>query len=523
MLTEKENIVFSFSPWAIQNWNDLWEDFGNRLLEALSAARIPFDGSWKKAAKDSGKWLESRGLGQVAQTAAAFFGGDKLYNAAFGALSRWLRYDGARISAIREKLQNRRLVVLFDDLDRCAPELIPQLLLSLRELLDLPALVLRAGKRQNLAMSPRTTALIQAKWQPSQETASPRRHYRRTKFLLILLIFFLPQSARPTASDRAPIMEALGWVRSAPADAVQFDYVMTARVRLLFFWAGKDDVGGGFIRRGFSKNDPRQELLQVLFGSDPAKAPKAINRWGAGTEVVRHREIPSTPAKGDDVVSSAFFGFMKSSTGKSVSEMQQELKNEKDHGEHQFTGILSRVDAGHAISLTVPLASEIDYNLHQYAEAEPVMLEKLSSSERPARILENPAGCMRAGEFLGTVSELLESALQNHGGPLSLCYVYDAQVNTLKIEHSSAVPKLAVKVKTAKGAMLADRTYQDLLETDFVSENHATGKRVPFTILVGTKGEQRGVPIQIRYQPNWWFQVVLNLLPKSAPQVQPTH
>jgi hypothetical protein len=338
--------------------------------------------------------------------------------------------------------------------------------------------------------------------------------------ILVFLLVLIPQSARPTASDRAPIVEALGWVRSAPADAVQFDYVMTARVRLLFFWAGKDDVGGGFIRRGFSKNDPRQELLQVLFGSDPAKAPRAINRWGAGTEVVRHKEAPSTLAKSDDVVSSAFFGFMKSSNGKSVSEMQQELKKEKDHGEHQFTGILSRVDAGHAISLTVPLSSEIDYNLHQYAEAEPVMLEKLSTSERPTRVLDNPAGCMRAGEFLGTVSELLDSALQNHGAPLSLCYVYDAQVNTLTIEHAAAVPKLAVKVKTAKGEMLADRTYEDILETDFVSENHATGRRVNFTILVGTKGDQRGVPVQIRYQPNWWFQVVLNLLPKTVAQGQ---
>jgi len=372
-------------------------------------------------------------------------------------------------------------------------------------------------------MSPRTTELVQVNWRSSQETASPRRRFRRAKFLLVLLFVFIPQSARPTGSDRAPIVEALGWVRNAPADAVQFDYVMTARVRLLFFWAGKDDVGGGFIRRGFSKNDPRQELLQVLFGSDPAKAPKAINRWGAGTEVIRHKEAPSTPANGDDVVSSAFFGFMKSSTGKSVSEMQQELKNEKDHGEHQFTGILSRVDAGHAISLTVPLASQIDYNLHQYAEAEPVMLEKLSSSQRPARVLENPAGCMRAGEFLGTVSELLDSALQNHGGPLSLCYVYDAQVNTLTLEHTASLPKLAVRVKTAKGAMLADRTYEELLETDFVTVNHATGRRVNFTILVGTKGDQRSVPVQIRYQPNWWFQVVLNLLPKPVAQSQPTH
>jgi hypothetical protein len=353
-----------------------------------------------------------------------------------------------------------------------------------------------------------------------QASPSPVRKGHRAWLILALLFVLFPVSAKPTAPDRAPIREALGWVRSAPAGAVEFDYVMTARVRLIFFWTGKDDVGGGFIRRGVSKDDPRQELLQILFGSDPAKAPRAINRWGAGTEVVWHKEAPTTAAKGDDVVSSAFFGFMKSSKGKSVSEMQEELKREKDHGEHQFTGILSRVDPGHAISLTVPLASEVDYTLHQYAEAEPVMLEKLSSSERPARVLENPAGCARAGEFLGTVAELLDSALQNHGAPLSLCYVYDAQVNTLKIEHAASVPKLVVKVKTAKGEMLADRTYEDLLETDFVSEHQATGKRVYFTIYTGTKGDLRGVPVQIRYQPNWWFQVVLNLLPKPAPQLQ---
>jgi hypothetical protein len=388
---------------------------------------------------------------------------------------------------------------------------------------DFSALVLRAGNGQTFTMSPGTTELVQVNRRPSPEAASPRRHYRRAKFLLILLIIFLPPTARPTDSDRAPIVEALGWVRNAPVDPLQFDYVMTARVRLLFFWAGKDDVGGGFIRRGFSKNDPRQELLQVLFGSDPAKAPRAINRWGAGTEVIRHKEAPSTPANGDDVVSSAFFGFMKSSTGKSVSEMQEELKKEKDHGEHLFTGILSRVDAGHAISLTVPMSSEIDYNLHQYAQAEPIMLEKLSSSERPPRVLENSGGCTRAGEFLGTVSELLDSALENHGGPRSLCYLYDAQVNILTIEHAVAVPKLAVRVKTSKGAMLADRTYEDLLETDFLTANQATGRKVYFSILVGSKGDQRGVPVQIRYQPNWWFQVVLNLLPKLSPQLQPPH
>jgi len=36
-----------------------------------------------------------------------------------------------------------------------------------------------------------------------------------------------------------------------------------------------------------------------------------------------------------------------------------------------------------------------------------------------------------------------------------------------------------------------------------------------FDIVLGTDGSMRGAPIQITYQPNWWFQVVLNLVPDS--------
>jgi KAP family P-loop domain len=138
MLREKGSVVFTFSPWAIQNWNDLWESFGSDLSEALDTAGIQIDHSWMKMLKGSTKWLESTGVQQLAESAAGYLGKEKLYNAAFGAVSRWLKYDGGQVRAIREKLGGQRLVVLIDDLDRCAPELIPQLLLSLRELLDLP-------------------------------------------------------------------------------------------------------------------------------------------------------------------------------------------------------------------------------------------------------------------------------------------------------------------------------------------------------------------------------------------------
>jgi hypothetical protein len=354
----------------------------------------------------------------------------------------------------------------------------------------------------------------------AQKSPSPVSGANRLWIVFALFALLIAQSARTSAPDRSPIMEALAWVRSAPRDVVEFDYVMTARIRLLFFWVGKDDVGGGYIRRGVSKDDPRQELFQVLFGSDPAKAPRSINRWGAGTEVVRHNDPAIDHPNRDDVVASVFFGFMKSSRGKSVSEMQAELKKEKDQGEHQFTGILSRVEAGRAISLVVPLASNEDYNLHQYAEAEPLMLEKLSSSDRPVRILDNASGCLRAGEFLGTVSQLTDAAMESPKVPMSRCYVYDAQVNTLTLERIEPIRKLDVKVNSAKGGTLTEKTYQDLLEANFVSSHQATGKRVYFTILVGTQGALRGVPVQIRYQPNWWFQVVLNLLPKTTPPEQ---
>lgn len=336
----------------------------------------------------------------------------------------------------------------------------------------------------------------------------------RLRFAIAISSLFLPQSATTVTSDRTPIVEALAWIRNPPVNVAQFDYVMTARVRLLFFWVGKDDVGGGYIRRGVSNVDSREEFLQVLFGSDPAKAPRAINRWGAGTEVVWHKDPLPGAAGNDDVVASAFFGFMKSSKGKSVSEMQEELKKEKARGEHQFTGILSRVESNRAISLVVPLSSNEDYNLHQYAETEPLILDKLSGSDHPPRVLDTAAGCPRSGEFLGAVAQLVDTAVQNRWAPQSLCYVYDAQVHTLTLEHVVPLTKFDTKVNSAKGGTLTERTYDDLLQADFVSTHQATGKKVNFTILLGTRDSLRGVPVQIRYQPNWWFQVVLNLLPK---------
>jgi hypothetical protein len=114
------------------------------------------------------------------------------------------------------------------------------------------------------------------------------------------------------------------------------------------------------------------------------------------------------------------------------------------------------------------------------------------------------------------VSALVDQALAKHTAPFSRCYIYDAQVNTLTLDRVEPVQELSVHVNAAKGGTLLERNYRNLLEAEFTSEHQLTKKRVHFSIVLGTEGTLRGVPVEIRYQPNWWFQVVLNLRPAES-------
>jgi len=311
----------------------------------------------------------------------------------------------------------------------------------------------------------------------------------------------------PDTSDQAAIQEAASWIGDEDKVDTEYHYVMTCKLRLLLFWAGRDDVGGGYVRIGRAAGDDRQQMIQILFGSDPAKAPLAINRWGGGTEVVRSSDSTQPAA-------SAFFGFMKSSKGQSVLAMRSELSKEQANGAHLFEGIISRVDNGRALSTTVPYTSSKDFDLHQYAEAEKATLQQLQNN--PSR-LDGAArqACPRAGEFLSTTLQLIDDAVAGRATPVSLCYIYNARhyTATLLSVHPVAEKKVHVALRGSGGAL--DRTYRHLKEAHFAVAGEETGTQSLFDILVGTEGNLHGAPIQITYEPNWWFQVILNLAPDS--------
>jgi KAP family P-loop domain len=138
MLEEQESIVLWFNPWASQSFDDLMNEFGDRLLETLSAKGLAVESPMKRLFRKAEQKLEGGAASVLAGGAADAFHVEKLYSGSVAVVSDWLRLDGPQVQKLREQLKERRIVVLIDDLDRCAPLLLPKLLLSLRELLDIP-------------------------------------------------------------------------------------------------------------------------------------------------------------------------------------------------------------------------------------------------------------------------------------------------------------------------------------------------------------------------------------------------
>jgi len=294
----------------------------------------------------------------------------------------------------------------------------------------------------------------------------------------------------------------------------QFDYTMTARVRLLLFWVGKDDVGGGYIRRGSLPRDPASDVIELLIGSDPAKAPRAINRWGAASEIV-HR----TSGSGHDAESSIFFGFMKVSNGASAAEMEKELAREKRGGSFLFSAIINQGERNFDFAKVVPFSSDTDFTIHQFDQAKSMVFDRLLGSE--GRLKEIAASqvqaCGRHEGFLESVAELVDYSMGSREPPSSVCYFYNGVRHQLTLAQVTRVPSETVRLTLRNEPHEYVQTYHDLVLARFENFNQTTKQRTGFELLLGTTGNLRGVPVQIRYQPNWWFQAVLNLITPESP------
>jgi hypothetical protein len=96
--------------------------------------------------------------------------------------------------------------------------------------------------------------------------------------------------------------------------------------------------------------------------------------------------------------------------------------------------------------------------------------------------------------------------------PISLCYIYNAHHYTATLLSVRPVAEKSVHVTWRGKGESFNRSYHHLKEARIEVAGQESGTKSSFGILIGTDGSLRGAPIQITYQPNWWFQIILNLV-----------
>jgi hypothetical protein len=299
------------------------------------------------------------------------------------------------------------------------------------------------------------------------------------------------------AQSQSSFERAVEWTLGPSRNLAEYQYIMTARIRPLFFWIGADDVGGGYIRTSTLSTDESVRLIEVVFGSDPAKAPRKINHWGAATEAMNGRQ-------------SAFFGFMKTDKAGSANDADAEIQRQKKLGKYAFEAIISTVEPVRAFSRVVPLLSDTDFSLHQLEDAKRLIAQRLEEGRSVRQLNLSDERCQEGRGFLQAVEQLIGKALEGNREPSSLCFVYNARTYTIRLERKSRVSSKQIRVNRKNGPKI-ERTYRDLIQAEFTVIKQESKQRTTFELLAGTTGVLRGVPVQITHQPRWWFQVILNL------------
>jgi hypothetical protein len=274
--------------------------------------------------------------------------------------------------------------------------------------------------------------------------------------------------------------------RALPVVAVHH-YRVLARVRPLLVWISRDNVGDGRIT--WRNAGAGSMGLELLIGSDPARAPRRINRWGYLAEQV---------VGGQTTV----LGVMTQSTERSIEDGENGIRVQSGSGTHLFKAIRSTIADGRTSAGVTTLRVQHDVT---YRDVESLLAMVPPGGDAPTPTVVLPAGT-RPG-FLSAVAELMHQSIERRRASTTeprvagVRYVYNALFHQLELR----------SVESLATSQIGGRTFYDVLRGRFETVNEATGDRTRFEITYGASGELTAVPIHLVYQPRWWFRVELFL------------
>ena len=258
-------------------------------------------------------------------------------------------------------------------------------------------------------------------------------------------------------------------------------YQMSAAIRPLLFWLGDKDVGGA--RIVWRRDGDGRRGYEFLLGSDPDRTPRRINRWG----FVREEGTPSDATQ---------VGVMRKTDEKSIEEAHSRVGFE---GEYVFKAIRTKVAAGKARSENTVWRVENDLTYYDLPE-----LLRLVEGGPPTPPKVNEAWLPPGTKpgFLFAVADLVDRAVAAATrAPRELLRDVETRFNFNAVVYDLKLRSTAwVESKEYGG-----RRYERLVRIDFESYNPKLRTTERFTLACGTEGELRGIPVYVRYQPNWWF------------------
>lgn len=150
-------LVLSMSAWAATREGDVIAQFYKLLAETLRSERVELPPR-QRAKATAAKFRRLGFLARLGRVGAEEFApvppvvtkvATEALSGLASAASSWVAIGRKDLEAIAALLQERRVVVFIDDLDRADPKVVPKTLLALRELLDWPgfSFVLAFDKR----------------------------------------------------------------------------------------------------------------------------------------------------------------------------------------------------------------------------------------------------------------------------------------------------------------------------------------------------------------------------------------
>lgn len=319
------------------------------------------------------------------------------------------------------------------------------------------------------------------------------------------------------------ILFGVGSGLAQPSDPLQelvLRYEMRGEVRLLLFWVGKDDVGGGTIAiRGSRAGSERSEEVEVCFGSNPDRVPGKVNRWGYGVEKAYWRNVRSDAE--EVLTRTSFEGLIRHSEEGSLSEVTDSSRKEQSEQLFWYDAIRTVVERTQAVSEVRYFSDSSDFDFRK-PEAVLGHYRKGVSGEpadKVRRLLNQAGAYVHPFGFLSSVryvAGVLAEALsagntmksESRYEPFTVVYVHNARTYRLSVDNVKLRDRFTVD--GGGGKVIADNS--SVAEVQFRLLNIPEDRKQKFKLWFPLEGELAGLPLQIEYQPRWWLRVKLKLV-----------